>query len=306
MDTQFPLFIVGSGRCGTSMLLKIINDFSSIAIPAESHFIPIFLKKINQYEPLTEDKNLLRLLNDIKDFPYVRDWDMDFDIHKINDQVVERTYAGVVRAIYTEFARQKGKNRWGDKTPPYLGYISDICKLFPDARFLHIVRDGRDCALSVIKCNWGPNNIYKAAVWWRDSLLKGEVELEKCKTMVDDINSIYLEVRYEDILTNPEKLLKEVFDFIHEPFDKELLSKLKIKTNNKFKWKSKMCIKCQKVFEQVAGDMLDKFNYPRAFKELSPISPILEYYYLFDNRIKSINNIWWDIKRIIQGTMNPK
>ena len=305
MSSLSPIFIVGTGRCGTSMLLKIINNFTSIAIPPESHFIPVFLKNLHKYEPLSNDENILRLLKDIKEFPYVRDWNKSFhfDIKKVAEQVKSRTFQGVLEAIYSEFARQKGKKRWGDKTPPYITCMSDLYSLFPTAKFLHIIRDGRDCALSVIRCNWGPKNIYKSALWWRESLLKGQQELEYLRKVVPNIEKVYLEVKYEDILDNPGIELKRIFDFLQEPFDVEIIDKLKIRQDNKFKWKKRLSEREKQLFEQVAGDILRYYGYETNFEGLPRLSNFTKFYYSLDNRIKSLKNVYWDIKRAIYKTM---
>jgi len=298
-----PLFIVGVGRCGTSMLLKLINEFTSIAIPAESHFIPKFARKLNRYGDLERRENLVKLLQDIKRFSYVKDWRMDFNLERIVERVDEYNYSGVIRAIYSEFAYQNGKQRWGDKTPPYLLHMSELLAMFPDAQFIHIIRDGRDCALSVIECTWGPKNVFRAANWWKDSLDSG---LRQAKMMRDsrlEISSTYLQIRYEDILDDPETQLKKIFEFLEEKFDREIIAKCHIKRNNKLKWQEKMSKEDRKLFEQVAGDMLEELGYRREFNELTPISGLVSLAYLIDNRIKSTRNIWWDMKRAWHGTM---
>jgi len=301
-----PLFIVGSGRCGTSMLLRIINRFTSIAIPSESHFIPVFKQKLHQYGDLKKKKNILKLIKDIGKFPYVRDWDMEFKAEVIAEKVKQYSYAGILNAIYFEYAQQHGKSRWGDKTPWYLRCMSELAELFPNAQFIHIIRDGRDCALSVIECTWGPKNIYKASLWWKEALENGFREIEKLKKKFSDISNIYLEVRYEEILEDPKIQLKKIFEFIGERFNEQIISEFHIKRDNKEMWKSQMSLKQRKLFERVAGDVLKKLEYPTEFENLKAISHTEKIMYLIDNRIKSVKNIWWDLKRKWYGTMVPE
>ena len=70
-----------------------------------------------------------------------------------------RNYADLVRAIFEEYAKGKGKSRWGDKTPTYVLDLDLLCRLFPNCRVIHLVRDGRDVAVSLLATEWGSNNL---------------------------------------------------------------------------------------------------------------------------------------------------
>ncbi len=303
MRNDSPVFIVGSGRCGTSMLLRIINKYTSIAIPAESHFIPRFKKVISEYEPLEDDDNIFKLLLDIKNYPYVRDWDFSFNENDIFKRINHRTYSGVIEAIYTAYALQRNKVRWGDKTPPYLSCMSELYQLFPDAKFIHIIRDGRDCSLSVIQCVWGPMNLYKAAFWWKNGMIRGRKQLEILKSVHSDIDNFYLEVRYEDILLDPNHWLKVIFEFIGERFDSKILDDFEFKTNNIYKWKEYLSDHEKKLFENIAGDLLSAYDYDCMICCNGNIPSVYKIYYSIDNKIRSLKNLLWDCKRKLYNKM---
>lgn len=289
-----PLFVVGCGRSGTSMILNILNRYSSIAIPSESHFLIAYMKKYDNYETLEDDLVLERLLRDILNEPFVKEFDAKFNIESLVKCVRPRTYAGVVRAIYKTFQLQHGKSRWGDKTPWYVLNINDILRLFPDAQFVHIIRDGRDCALSLIERPWGPRNVYKAANAWKSAVIAG---LEQGRKLPE---GKYIEIRYEKVLVNPEEELEKLFSFIGEPLSQSILREFSFKKNNYYKWKTKMSTINKQLFERVAGELLESLGYEKIFDSIKPLSAVEKVYYNIENRIKSSANIIFDVKRAIK------
>ncbi len=304
MDINNPIFIVGSGRCGTSMLLQIINRFSGVSIPAESHFIPSLYRKYG--DNYLDDNAILSLLADIKSSRYVSDWDFKFNDCAIISNVHRKTYSGVIRSLYECYAGQKGKARWGDKTPSYLKDLVLLSKCFPDAKFIHIVRDGRDCALSVMKCAWGPMNLYKAALWWTNSMLKGKEQIDLLRKNREDFAEIYKEFKYEDMIRLPESNLRELFEFIGESFDSKLLENYEINRNNVYKWKSEFNENDKELFESVAGDVLRGYGYECSCKKQRSIPGYVRLLYLLDNFFKSHKNLMWDVKRKLLNKMYVK
>ena len=148
--------------------------------------------------------------------------------------------------------------------------------------------------------------MYKAALWWKNSLKKGFEERDKLCEQFGDISGIYLELRYEDILNNPKSELKRVFEFIGIEFEEGLLIENVIRKENKLKWVTAMSERDKRLFEQVAGDILEGLGYSLEFGNLSPVSGVANMLYLMDNRIRSFRNVWWDIKRKYYRTMVPE
>ena len=105
-----------------------------------------------------------------------------------------QTYADAIRLVYSCYARSKGKLRYGDKTPRYVRKLELISRVFPEARFVHVIRDGRDVALSLLERDWGPKTIEQAASLWRKRVRAGRragaILGRRC----------YIEVRYEDLV----------------------------------------------------------------------------------------------------------
>jgi len=111
---------------------------------------------------------------------------------------------------------------WGDKNPHYahphnLGCLETVVELFPGARFIHIVRDGRDVALSQRQISWCSSNSFRLAEDWAHKT-----------TLCHKVGRVlgpdqYLELRYEELVRDPEPVLRQVCDFLGEPFDAQML-----------------------------------------------------------------------------------
>ncbi len=215
-----PLFIVGMPRSGTKLLRDLLNRHSGVCIPdVESHFIPYLANEFG---------DRLRL-DDIQDRRRFIDRFMNTTFY-INNKRKGRelttayflehgdfsTWTTVLRFILLHYCAPSGDDvLWGDKTPGYLNHVPRLKKIFPSARFIHIIRDPRDYCLSVHRI-WH-KNIYRAAQRWRDFIFasRGYATL---------LEGAYHEVRYEDLLDRPEETLKAVSAFCGIDFQPEMMS----------------------------------------------------------------------------------
>ncbi|MEZ6063489.1 MAG: sulfotransferase [Planctomycetaceae bacterium] len=273
--TPHPFFVVGVGRSGTTLLRLMLNSHPRLAIPYEGHFIPRYIAESSRFGALTEKANRRRLLEEILNEPMVRKWDHVWDA----DDLLERsehnpTLSGIVAALYEQYADAKGKPRWGDKSE-YIDGIPGISRLFPTAKFIHIVRDGRDVANSVLRLPWGPNDLIAAATWWNDYVWV-------CRRMGQILGpDRYMEVRFEDLLSDPEAILSEVCLFLGEDFSREMLeyhrrqkseipddrkwqhqnSNVPPTTARAFAWKQEMKPVDVAIFQRYGGRMLAELGY---------------------------------------------
>jgi hypothetical protein len=271
-----PFFIVGAQRSGTTMLRLMLNNHPNLAIPHESGFITIFYSKLADYGDLQQRENVTQLLRDISEYHLVKRGGHVQDPEAILSEPIAG-YADLVNAIYTVYARQKGKGRWGDKTPFYTPDIDILWTLFPGCYIVHLVRDGRDRAVSMRSIKWGSSNLPRLAEDWR------------WKTMVaHKIGMVlgkqhYLEVRYEDLVLKTEEVLRTICAFLHEPYQEDMLAyhttaaqevpaeSIQWHTNSVkapdasklYTWKQKMSLSDRIIFEQVAADALELFGYER-------------------------------------------
>ena len=127
------------------------------------------------------------------------------------------TPGDAARSFYEAYAAQEGKPRWGDKSPPYTWKAKRIQRALPEAHFIHLIRDGRDVALSLSEVSWGPGGVQAAAAKWVDELGRARQRARRLAP------GTYMELRYEDLVADPEPLLRRVAEFVDLPWDAAML-----------------------------------------------------------------------------------
>ncbi len=283
-------FVVGVGRSGTTLLRLMLDAHPDMAVPPETGFVPDLIDAARDDSATPE--SLAEVLTTH------RRWG-DFGMEA--SQLEERWRAlpqikpgPVVRIFFELYAEQQGKPRWGDKTPGYTQHIRKISKVLPEARFIHLIRDGRDVTLSRTKTLALKDvPIAKSARRWKKRLKRAQRQGAK----VDH----YLELRYETLVSEPEATLREICDFIELPWDDALLNHHKrseerlseldrdipamggrlprsaesrmalherttkpVDTSAIGKWRTQMAPEDVAEFESVAGDLLIELGYEPA------------------------------------------
>lgn len=208
--------IVGSPRSGTTLLRLMLDSHPGMAIPPETGFLTI-----GRDLAFVEKDPRRHFAQSLIDFPPDAPGWSDFQIpgEEFAAKIAALepfTVADGFRCFYRLYAERFGKARWGDKTPLYLLSMPMIEDLLPEAHFIHIVRDGRDCAASLRSRFFSPGHaIAVQAEYWRTNVLTGRNEGAKRKR--------YIEVRYEDLLRNPGDVLASVCEFVELPFHARML-----------------------------------------------------------------------------------
>ncbi len=252
----------------------MLHGHPRIAIPYESHFLTKYHDNLSEYGNLKKPQNLSRLVKEMLEEPYVKMWDHVFEVDNIINKIEEKSLRGVIEAIYQDYMNSKGKVRWGDKSD-YLDRMHQINEIFPETQFIHIIRDGRDVANSVIKLPWGPKDIIRAAEWWNQHLwLARRVGAVLGKQR-------YIEVFYENLVENPERELQRLCVFLNEEYSSKMMdyhleSNNAIPENRKgqhynlnaapkktrtYAWKREMKPQDQAIFNHYAGGMLKEVGY---------------------------------------------
>lgn len=204
----FPI-VVGVSRSGTTLLRMLLDSHPQLAITPETHWLKDVMRQL-----ATQPRDIAALKSVIVHEPH---WgDMAFSGTELDAILTAHDAnhpADTIRAIYrTYLNRFAGKTRVGDKTPVHLGRMCAIARLLPEAHFIHLIRDGRDVALSYRNVWFGPGKdpATAAAHWmWRIRDARQQAQFLPH----------YLEVRYEDLVADPEKVLRTIGDFIGLPFD---------------------------------------------------------------------------------------
>ena len=179
-------FIVGSARSGTTLVRLLMNAHPMVVVPPESRFIVEFWTGEDTVE-------VKPFLDRLAIHPRFRVWDLPISDVAAEVRVERMPYALLIEKVYEAYARPRGKPIWGDKTPRYIEHLGLLRRLFPDARFIHVIRDGRNVALSYADVPFGPKSVAAAAELWSRRVSSG---LSARKTIPKES---YLEVRYEDL-----------------------------------------------------------------------------------------------------------
>jgi hypothetical protein len=213
-ETRLPApFVVGLTRSGTTLLRMMLDAHPELTIPPETHFVPELIK-VARTESGTE-----AMLDTVTGN---RTWD-DFGISTEEmreqlDAVPSGDAAGAVRAFFDAYAKLQNKPRWGDKTPAYMLSVQRIGRTLAESRFIHLIRDGRDVALSqrARAINEQPPVSEQAARWIK--------RIHKSRDQAATLKGPrYVEARYEDLVRDPEATLRRICEFIDLPWDPGML-----------------------------------------------------------------------------------
>lgn len=276
-------FIVGVGRSGTTLLRLIMDAHPDMAIPPEAHWL------VQGIRYLEEHSWSLDGLWEVLCAHY--GWDqMPFDKEKLGRLFEpEKGIASFFRSIYQSYAADLNASRIGDKTPINNLFMLKIAEHFPEARFIHLIRDGRDVALSYRKVDFGPGSDPRQAamLWtWRIAFARTQAQFLPH----------YREVKYEDLIRNTREVVESIDAFIDLDFHpqqmnyhqkaKERLSETHYRSPQQSEkdwirleklfakttsvpdssrigcWKQEMSKEDVLAFEAVAGDLLVDLGYP--------------------------------------------
>jgi hypothetical protein len=266
-----PVFVVGFARSGTSVTCRMLLNHLKVSFGTESQFIIRFLRRLPSYGDLAVDANALALLRDIaRERFFLRshhNWGFVFDPQRALGQLPERTYASVLDAIFSQLAHYRGMARWGDKTPAYYQHLPDLRRLFPDAQFVHVVRDGRDVALSIERTDFGPKNAARVAEAW-------SAAVQTIRRFADGLSPAeFLEVRYEDLTACPAEQMQRLADFLGIADEEGRLREhlatrvaADLRGENFGKWRRELRLREVERFEALAGQTLVDCGYDLEFE----------------------------------------
>jgi hypothetical protein len=266
-----PVLVLGVRRSGTTLLRVMLDRSSVLAIPDESYFVP----QLAHRHPGRVDP--AAFLDDVRRLQTVREWGITPAL--LRERLRPGLTAGeAIGAIFETYAALQGKQRWGDKTPLYMQYLPLLERLFPTACFVHLVRDGRDAALSylampqgIVTEGWAtPRDVAGFACQWR-------TEVEAARALGGRVGpGRYLEIRYEGLVADPAETLSRVCAFAGLEFEPAMVDyagtlDLSAKPHQQRlaqpptvgvrDWRSELSPDDQLGFERIAGALLAELGY---------------------------------------------
>jgi len=276
--TSAPTFLFGFERSGTTLLTMMVGAHPRLSCPLSVtgtwwHFAD----RLAEFGRLETPADIRRMVAEVAVHERLALWNVSFDEDRIASQISPGSYSDLVSAFHTAAAQAEGKSAWVNMDIVTLFRFEDVARLFPTARFVQIVRDGRDVALSFKGYRYGGLNALEIADQWS----RATVAADRIGHALGPER--YLRLRYEDIVALPEDTLDQFCDFIGERFEpamldyaKDVSRKVPQKTRDLWpvldrppqtdrveRWKREMKGSERYVIEESARDALDRFGYAR-------------------------------------------
>jgi hypothetical protein len=284
------LFIVGCPRSGTRLLGRLVNAHPQIAVVHEARFVPgWFVHRRGLTPEGYVTRELVELLVDFPRFEQLRVEREELE-RLVRADGGEVHYSDLVSGLFDLHGRAEGKRLVADKTPRYVRHIPILHELWPGARFIHLVRDGRDVCLSVSSWKkvvargglvaryptWSEDPVSTAALWWERLVRLGREDGSALAP------GLYHEQRYEALVADPARECAELCAFLGVPYDEAMLhfhegadlsrpgQDTRPPTPGLRDWRSQMRPQDVERFEAAAGELLDDLGYERSFPRVSP------------------------------------
>jgi sulfotransferase family protein len=284
--TNPVVFIVGCPRSGTTLLRRIVSAHPEMVITPEAQWIPLWFEK---RRGLTRDGLVTPEL-----IPELLAHDK-FSLFQLGPEELlslagngqPMSYASFVTGIFDLYGKARAKELVGNKTPDSVRRMGTLHALWPQARFIHLIRDGRDVALSLMSWpsvrskkpgtfpTWKDDPVSTSAFWWELNVRRGREAGEWLGP------ELYREMRYESLVAHPEQECAALCDFLGLAYDEAMLhyheafeeagggqgarhDRQPI-TSGLRNWRTEMSADDVERFEAVAGALLDELGYPRTF-----------------------------------------
>jgi hypothetical protein len=270
-----PVFVLGCPRSGTTVLYHMLLSAGEFAVyRAESNVFNLLVPRFHGMRSPSDREELLKVWLRSKLFRV-----SGLDADEISGKIMAECRSGgdFLRITMHEVALRQGVRRWADCTPDHLLYMEEIKRQIPDALFIHIIRDGRDVALSYVQQNWSHplpwdrgERLGVAGLYWEWIVRKGR---ERGKRLGAD----YQEVRFEELIANPQQTLARLGLFIDHDLDYKRIQRAGIGSvshpNSSFagdpdgpfnpveRWKTKMSPEQVAALEDLIGDFLLELGY---------------------------------------------
>jgi hypothetical protein len=272
------VFFVGCPRSGTTLLRRIADAHPELAVIGEQHWLPRWWK---HRKGIASDGTVTRALADaLLADPRFRK--IEVAPERVRALAAERKpYAGFVSELFDLHGEAAGKRLVGEKTPGYVRRIPTLHELWPEARIVHLIRDGRDVALSTISWDRAERSVGRLPTWDEDRLITAALFWEWNVRQGRDAGALlgknYYEIRYERLVADPEGACRELCDFLSLVYQPAMLRfhEGRTRAGESAKdawlpvtrglrdWRGQMSTDEVRRFEAAVGPLLDELGYER-------------------------------------------
>ena len=291
LDHNPYLFIVGCARSGTTLLRRIVDAHPEIAITTEMHWISHYLNYFKNQNRLVTPK-LVSELAGHKRFAQFEIPREEFEGLLGSGETIP--YPTFLNRVFGLYGKIKNKPLVGNKTPAYVRRIPTLHALWPDAKFVHIIRDGRDVCLSILNwkkaertagryASWEEDPVSTTALWWERKVRKAREDGAALGS------GLYHETLYEALVEDPQRECERLCEFLGVPYYDAMIRFAEGKTKTDLpnarktpkkawlpitsgmrNWRTEMPATDIQRFEAAAGNLLEELGYERTFSSPTP------------------------------------
>lgn len=261
-NMRSPIFLGGCGRSGTTLLRVMLDSHPHIVCGPEFKLIPSIA---NLWD------------HSVKGFlPVLQNYDL-------SKEDISTAYRHFIGELLSKYLHASGKVRIAEKSPNNVFYFPQLAQIFPGSPLIHVIRDGRDVVSSLLTMDWASivtgeklpyvESAQAAADYWKKSVMAGRRSAED-----PSVKGRYYELRYEELVRQPEPTLRALFEFIDEPWDPAVLEYHQVERNlaeessasqvsqplySKAlgRWREDLSKADQQAVKEVAGDLLVELGY---------------------------------------------
>lgn len=270
-------FIIGNPRSGTTLLRLMLNRHSKMSVPPEAGFLVWLYDEYKDFN--YNEKNVDHFLELLSKTTKIEHWNLDFNV--LRNFIISKkpnNFSKLMDCVYIYYSKynlSKDVDIYGDKNNFYLNKIDLLSEVYHNAKFIHIIRDGRSVAVSYKDLNkknmasvYAPNlpeEIEKIAKEWTGNINMINTSFKKLDT------DQHYTLRFEDLISEPEKILKEICIFLDIGYDKEMLNYFHTTQNDglepedflQWKSKNKMPLQEEEIYKykKLSQNELDLFEY---------------------------------------------
>jgi sulfotransferase family protein len=275
--SKAPVFVVGCPRSGTTLLYHMLLSAGNFAMyRAESQVFNVLEPRFGDLGKASHREKLLQAWFGSALFSKT-----GLDVEEVKEKVMGECRNGgdFLRLVMQAMARRQNVERWADSTPEHVLYLDRIKATIPDALAIHMIRDGRDVALSLEKQAWirpfpwdRAKSLEVAALYWEWIVEEGR---KRGKVLGGD----YVEIHYEDLVQNPREVLARLSRFVEQELDYDRITKVGVGTvshpNSSFaveteegeftpveRWKNSLDARQLGVLDELIGETLQELGYP--------------------------------------------